>query len=117
MQRERPLDADAEGVLADGEGLARAAALALDHDPLEDLGALAGALDDLEVHANAVAGAEVRPLLEDALLEALDDCAHGAVTDVRLRSVACGLEGLINRPAGNVKKRVPAARAGANGSG
>ena len=87
VQRERPLDAHAEGVLADGEGLARPAALALDHDALEDLGPLAVALDDLEVHADAVPGAEIRPLLEDALLEALDDCAHG------VRMVACGLEG------------------------
>ena len=45
VQRERPLDADAEGLLADGEGLARARALALEDDALEDLGAAAAALD------------------------------------------------------------------------
>src|SRR5581483_2157024 len=37
VQRERPLDADAEVVLADGEGLAGAGALPLDHEALEDL--------------------------------------------------------------------------------
>src|SRR5689334_23563959 len=37
VQRERPLDADAERLLADRERLARAGALALDDDALEDL--------------------------------------------------------------------------------
>src|SRR5215210_1931056 len=55
---ERPLHADAEGLLAHREGLAHALALALDHDALEDLGAAARALDDLEVHLQAVAGLE-----------------------------------------------------------
>jgi hypothetical protein len=59
VQRERPLDADAEGLLAHGEGLARAVALALDHDALEDLRAAARALDHLEVDAQAVAGVEL----------------------------------------------------------
>jgi hypothetical protein len=53
---ERALDADAEGLLADGEGLAHALALALDDDALEDLRAAAGALDDLEVDLDAVPG-------------------------------------------------------------
>jgi hypothetical protein len=77
VQRERPLDADAERLLAHGERLAHARALALDHDPLEDLHAAALALDHLEVHAHGVARLErrqVRPQL--ALLEALDDVAH-----------------------------------------
>src|SRR5215210_8960189 len=50
---ERAFHADAEGLLAHGEGLAHPFALALDHDALEDLGAAAGALDDLEVHLEA----------------------------------------------------------------
>ena len=79
VEREGPLDADSEGVLADGEGLAGAAALALDHDALEHLGPAAVALDHLEVDPHAVAGAELGALLENALLEALDDCAHGAL--------------------------------------
>ena len=54
VHRERALHADAERVLADREGLAHALALALDHHALEDLGAAAGALDDLEVDADAV---------------------------------------------------------------
>ena len=54
MEREGSLDADAERLLADGEGLAGAAALPLDDDPLEDLGPAALALDDLEVDLYAV---------------------------------------------------------------
>jgi hypothetical protein len=76
MQRKGSLDADSEGLLADGEGLAYTAALALDHDALEDLGAGAIALDHLEVDANAVAGSELRTALQLLLLETLDDRAH-----------------------------------------
>src|SRR4029079_7983094 len=76
MKREGSLDADSEGLLTDGERLAGTAALPLDHDALEDLRALAVALDDLKVHPHAVAGAELRPLLQGSLLEVLDDCAH-----------------------------------------
>src|SRR4051794_35982010 len=55
---ERALDAHTEGVLADGERLARALALALDHDALEHLGPAPRALDDLEVDAHGVTGLE-----------------------------------------------------------
>ena len=57
---EHALDADAERLLADGERLTRARALAGDHDPLEDLGPLTRALDDLEVHAHAIPGRKPR---------------------------------------------------------
>src|SRR5690606_7012436 len=67
VHRERPLHADAEGLLSHGEGLAHTAALAGDHDALEDLGAAAVALDHLEVHADAVARVEARHALELAL--------------------------------------------------
>src|SRR3954453_6630723 len=77
MQGERALDADAEGVLADGERLARPGALALDHDPLEDLDALAGALDDPEMHAHGVARLELRDFAQLTALDVLDDGAHG----------------------------------------
>ena len=77
VHRERALHADAEGLLAHGEGLAHAVALALDDDALEDLGAAAGALDDLEVDAHAVAGLEVRDAAQLRALEAFDDGAHG----------------------------------------
>ncbi len=77
MERERPLDADSEGLLADGEGLAHAAALALDDDALEHLGPGPVALDHLEVHADAIAGGELRPSLQLLVLEGLDDRAHG----------------------------------------
>ena len=55
-----------------------AGALALDHDPLEDLDAPAAALDHLEVHADGVARLEARDVLAQLrLLDALDDRAHG----------------------------------------
>ena len=69
VQREHALDADAEGLLAHGERLARAVALALDHDALEDLHAPARALDHLEVDLHAVARREAR---NAAQLRALD---------------------------------------------
>jgi hypothetical protein len=55
---ERALDADAEADLADGERLLQAGALATDHDALEQLGALAGALDDADVHLERVTRVE-----------------------------------------------------------
>ncbi len=76
MHRERALDADAERLLADREGLAGTVALALDDDTLEDLGAAPGALDDLEVDADAVAGLEVGDLAQLGALEAFDDTGH-----------------------------------------
>src|SRR4029078_1288187 len=63
MHREGPLDADAVAFLAHGEGLADATALAAKDDTLEDLDALLGALDDLDVHIDGVAGAEVRDVV------------------------------------------------------
>ena len=60
VHREGALDADAEADLADGERLADAIALAPDDDALEDLDARAGALDDLDVDLERVAGTEVR---------------------------------------------------------
>ena len=77
VDRERALDADAERLLADGERLARAVALALDHDALEDLGPAAGALDDLEVDLHAVARLEGGDAAQLRALEVVDDSAHG----------------------------------------
>src|SRR3954447_23407117 len=57
---ERSLHAYAETHLACRESLAHAAALASDHDPLEDLDALAVALDDADMHLHRVARAKVR---------------------------------------------------------
>ena len=80
MERERPLDADAEGLLADGERLAHARALALDHDPLEDLEAAPLALDHLEMDAHGVARLELRDTVAQlGALEILDDLAHKKV--------------------------------------
>src|SRR5690606_11177241 len=56
---EDALHADAEGDLADPEGLADAVALAADDVALEDLDTGAVALDDLHVDLDVVAGAEV----------------------------------------------------------
>ena len=52
-------------------------ALALDDDALEDLGAPARPLDDLEVDADAVAGGELRDAAQLRALEAFDHGAHG----------------------------------------
>jgi hypothetical protein len=76
MERERPLDADAERVLADGEGLAHARALTLDADALEHLDALPVALDHLEVDADGISGLEGRDVTQLPPLDALDDRAH-----------------------------------------
>src|SRR3954467_4369352 len=59
VHREGALDADAEADLADGEGLADAAALTADDDALEDLDARAVALDHADVDLHGVPGAEV----------------------------------------------------------
>ena len=78
VDRERPLDADAERLLADGERLADAGALALEHRALEHLRTAAGALDDLEVDLDAVPRVEVGDAFAQLLaLEILDDLAHG----------------------------------------
>src|SRR5450759_3138480 len=75
---ERALDTDAEGLLAHGERLAHAVALALDHGALEDLDAVATALDHLEVDLDVVAGLELRHTLAQLLaFDVLDD-VHGA---------------------------------------
>ena len=77
VQRERPLDADAERLLADRERLAGAVALTLDHDPLEHLGPPPGPFDHLKVDANTVAGVERRYSAELCALQGFDDGGHG----------------------------------------
>src|SRR5262249_19423755 len=77
VKRERPLDPDAERVLAHRERLPRPGALSLDDDPLEDLDAPPLALDHLEVHANGVPRLETRPVAAPLLArEGLDDAVH-----------------------------------------
>ena len=51
-------------------------ALALDDDPLEDLGTAAGALHDLEMDPHAVARLEDRHSAQLGALEAVDDSCH-----------------------------------------
>src|SRR3712207_4311218 len=70
VDREGPLDADAEGDLADGERLPQAAALAAQDEALEDLDPLPAPLDHADVHLDGVAGPEVGQIV--AQLRALD---------------------------------------------
>src|SRR4051794_25385633 len=77
VQGERSLDADAEGLLADREGLAHAVALALDDHTFEDLRAAPRALDDLEVDLQAISGLETGDAAQLRALEGVDDGAHG----------------------------------------
>src|SRR5215218_1513059 len=70
VHREGPLDADAERDLADGEGLAQAAALAAQDEALEDLDPLPAPLDHADVHLDGVAGPEVGQIVTQ--LRALD---------------------------------------------
>src|SRR3954447_6217119 len=77
MQGERTLDPDAEGLLADGEGLADPLALALDDHALEDLRAATRALDDLEVDLDAIPGLEAGHAAQLRALERVDYGAHG----------------------------------------
>ena len=76
MERERALDPDAERLLADGERLAGAGALALDDDALVDLDAAALALDHLEVDADRVPGLEPGHVAQLGALDRIDDVAH-----------------------------------------
>jgi hypothetical protein len=102
VQREGPLHPHSEGVLANGEGLAGAASLALDHDPLEHLGSAPVALDHLEVDPDAVTGRETGTALERALLDAVDDRVHLLAAPMVGLRVRCSLSA-----AQTSKKRVP----------
>src|SRR3954451_22596448 len=88
VQREGPLDAHAEGDLADGEGAADPGSLDADADTLEDLQSRAVALDDLDVHLEGVAGAERGKVVAPrGSSERVDDVGHGRL-----------LEGATGRP-------------------
>jgi hypothetical protein len=76
VQWEGSLHSDAERLLAHGERLTHAVALALEDDPLEDLGAPPRSLHDLEVHADAIAGVEYRRPAQLRVLQAVDHGAH-----------------------------------------
>src|SRR4051812_6730428 len=76
VQRERALDADAEGLLAHGEGLADPLALALDDHALEDLRTTPRALDDLEMDLDAIPGLEAGDAAQLSALERVDYGAH-----------------------------------------
>src|SRR3984957_10174549 len=83
VHRERALDANAVAHLAHGEGLTQAAALAPDHDTLEDLDAGAVALRHLNVHLEGVTRAEVRDVSPDlGLLKLGDRGVHDGCSSV-----------------------------------
>ena len=67
VKREGTLDTDAEGKLADGEGLAGGAAAHADDVALEDLDTLAVAFLDAIMHLDVVANADLRNVLTDLL--------------------------------------------------
>src|SRR3954470_9558517 len=76
MKGERTLDTNAEGLLANREGLTDALALALDDDAFEDLRAAPRALDDLEVDLDAVPGLKAGDAAQLRALEGVDYGAH-----------------------------------------
>src|SRR5262249_56943369 len=90
---EGALDADPEGLLAHGEGLACPVSLALDHNALEHLHATAGTLHDLEVHLHPVTRADAGHPSQLRALDGFDDAAHGG--DGRGEAEA----GSVSRPA------------------
>src|SRR5262249_52669559 len=78
VEREHPLDADSAGDLANGEGLARAAAPPGDHDAGEHLDTLLLALAHLDVHADRVAGRKGRyAALERRFFQIEEQITHG----------------------------------------
>jgi hypothetical protein len=85
VNQERSLDANAVGGdPADGEVLVDSTTTAADHDTFEHLDSLAGALDDLRVNANVVAGAELRNVLELLLFNGADELGNHNAYDPRV---------------------------------
>jgi hypothetical protein len=70
---EDALDANSERLLAHCDRLADAVTGACDDDSFEDLGASASALNNLNVHAHAVTGLDVRKALKLRAFELFDD--------------------------------------------
>ena len=77
MNREGTLNADAEGNLTHGEGLADAVALTADADTLEELGTLGAALDDLDVDVKGIARAEGRDIVaQRSCINLINEVCH-----------------------------------------
>lgn len=78
MQRERTLDSNAEGNLANREGAANARAVDTDANALEDLNARAIAFNDVHVNFESIAGAEGWDVVA-ALVggDLINDVSHG----------------------------------------
>src|SRR5205085_2193426 len=89
VHRKGPLYPNAEGLLAHGERLAYAVALALDHDPLEHLRPAPRALDHLKMHPHPVTGVEDRHAAELSALQAVDQGAHGKLRRRQPRRWPC----------------------------
>src|SRR6188472_1150711 len=81
VHRELALDADLEADLADREGLANALALAADDDALEDLDTRARTFDDVDVHLDGVARAEVGDVRPQARsVDVVEDVHDGSLS-------------------------------------
>ena len=77
VNREGTLNTDAEGDLADGEGLADAGALTTDADTLEELCTLVVALDNLYVYFEGIAWAEGRDIVAQlCCIDLVNDVGH-----------------------------------------
>ncbi len=77
MDREYPLDTNAEADLADRECLANASALAGNDNTFETLGAFPSTLDDAHVHADGIPGTEVRDVIAQLCALDLIERIHG----------------------------------------
>ena len=89
VHREGPLDPDTERHLADREGLADTRAVAADDDALEDLDTGAVAFDDLDVHLDGVAGAEVRDVVAQRGLVDVVEVVHRILLPCRATGRRC----------------------------
>ena len=80
VNREGTLNADAEGDLADGEGLADAGALTTDANTLEELCTLVVALDNLYVYVEGIAWAEGRDIVAQlCCIDLVNDVGHANI--------------------------------------
>ena len=81
---EGTLHTNTEGNLTDGEGLADAGVLTLDHNTTENLHTGLGALDDLDVNVEGVTGAELWNIVAQLCCIDLVENMHGVKSFARL---------------------------------
>ena len=75
MNGEGTLNTNAEGNLADGEGLANACTLAANNEALEDLDTVVLTFNDLNVNVQGVTGAECGDVVTEGLLSRKSESA------------------------------------------